>query len=96
MTGVVSGSSMAAMGITLFISLILPIILLIVFAVTHKRQGVVKAWFLGAAGFYVTQLVIRSTILSVLSMTEWFMEFVENHYVIYALFRGRKSALRYE
>jgi len=93
MTGGVSGSSIAAMYITLFISLILPILLLIVYALRHKKQGVVKAWFLGAAGFYVTQLVIRTTILSALSMTEGFMVFVENHYFLYVLLLGLTAGL---
>lgn len=93
MTGSVSSGSMAAMCVTLFVSLILPVVLLLVYALKHKKQGVVKAWFLGAAGFYVTQLVIRSTILSLLSLTEGFVTFVENHYLIYALLLGVTAAL---
>ena len=51
----------------------------------NKKQGVVSAWFLGAAGFFVTQMLVRTTILSILSMQPWFMTFVENNYVLYAL-----------
>lgn len=93
MSGVVSNGSIATMWITLFISLFLPILALILYAVKHKKQGVVKAWFLGAAGFYVMQLVIRTSILTVLSMTEEFAVFVENHYLIYALLLGVTAAL---
>lgn len=93
MTGVVSSGSIVTMCITLFISLVLPILLLIIYAGKHKGEGVVKAWLLGAAGFYITQLVIRTTILSVLSMTEWFMQFVENYYFIYVLLLGVTAAL---
>ena len=51
MTGMVSSSSMAAMGVTLFISMFLPLVVLLVFALKNKRQGIVGAWFLGALGF---------------------------------------------
>lgn len=93
MTGTVSGSSIAAMCVTLFVSLILPVIALIVYAVKNKKQGVVGAWFLGAAGFFVTQIIIRVPILSALSLSEGFMAFVENHYLLYALILGLTAAL---
>ena len=91
--GTVSGSSIAAMCVTLFISLILPVIALIVYAVKNKKQGVVGAWFLGAAGFFVMQVVIRVPILSTLSLFEGYVSFVENHYVLYALILGLTAAL---
>lgn len=93
MTGVVSSGSIVTMCITLFISLVLPILLLVIYAGKHRGEGVVKAWLLGAAGFYVTQLVIRTTILSVLSMTEGFMAFVEKNYLLYAVLLGLTAGL---
>lgn len=89
----VSGGSIAAMCVTLFIALVLPVVLLIVYAVKNKKQGVVGAWFLGAAGFFVTQIIIRTPILSALSLSEGFVAFAENHYLIYALLLAVTAAL---
>ena len=83
--GTVSGSSIAAMCVTLVIALVLPVVILIVYAIKNRKQGVVGAWFLGAAGFFVTQMVIRTPILSVLGMSEGFVAFAQNHYLIYAI-----------
>lgn len=91
--GTVSGSSIATMCVTLFISLVLPVIALIVYAVKNRKQGVVGAWFLGAAGFFVTQIVIRVPILSALSLTPGFVSFAENYYVVYSLLLGLTAAL---
>lgn len=70
--------------ITLLISLVLPIIVLIIFAVKNKRQGVVSAWLLGAAGFFATQIMIRVPLLTVLQNQSWFAAFAHNYPFIYA------------
>ena len=93
MEGTVSNSSIAAMCVTLFISMVLPVIVLIVYALKNKRQGVSSAWFIGAAGFFVTQMVIRVPILSALSSMPGFVAFAENQYVLYALMLGLTAAL---
>ena len=49
----VSVSTIIAVCVTLFVSLVLPIILMIVFGIKHKR--VWASWILGAAGFFVMQ-----------------------------------------
>lgn len=81
----VSVASIAAMILTLCICLFLPVILLIVYAVTHRKKKVVSAWFLGAAGFSVTQILIRTPILTVLGLLPDFQDFVMAHYVAYVL-----------
>ena len=91
--GTVSIGSIAAMCVTLFISLSLPVIVLIVYALKNRKQGVAGAWFIGAAGFFVTQIVIRVPILSMLSLMPGFMAFAENHYVVYSLMLGLTAAL---
>ena len=53
--------------ITLFISLILPLILLLVFALRNRKQGIVSAWIIGALGFFIPQMMIRLPILTLLS-----------------------------
>ena len=83
--GVVGGGNIVAMCITFFLSMILPIVLLIVYGVKNRKQGVVKAWFLGAAGFFLMQVVIRLPLLSILGTMEGFVSFAENHYLMYAL-----------
>ena len=85
MMGTVSSASIAAMCVTLVVALVLPVIGLIIYAVKNKKQGVVGAWFLGAAGFFVMQMVIRTPILSGLGMLEGFVAFAQNHYLIYAI-----------
>lgn len=53
--------------ITLFISLILPLIVLLVYALRNRKQGIVSAWIIGALGFFIPQMLIRLPILTLLS-----------------------------
>ena len=89
----VSGTAILFMWITLFISLILPVILLIVYAVKNKGQKIVSAWFLGAAGFVVLQMLVRIPVLNILSMQPGFQTFAENNYVVYILLLGFTAGL---
>ena len=79
----VSLASIIAMFITLAICMFVPIIALIVYAVKNKGKGVWIAWLLGAAGFFVMQIIIRMTILSILQMQSGFVEWVNNNYILY-------------
>ena len=81
----VSTSVIIAMVVTLFISLFLPIIIYITYGVKNKGKGVWLAWLLGAAGFFVPQILIRLPILSALSLSQRFVAFAEGHYVLYCL-----------
>ena len=69
---------------TLIISLILPIIMISVLAFRHKGGKMISAWALGAAGFVVTQLLIRIPILTALQSQPWFVSFAANHGFLYA------------
>lgn len=75
----VSTASLFFCCLTLFISLILPVLALIVFAAKCRKQGIVSAWLLGAAGFFVTQILIRLPILNVLQSQDWFLNFAQSH-----------------
>ena len=77
-------STIAACCITLFVSLILPVLVLILFAAKHRKQGILSAWLLGAAGFFVTQILIRLPILTALQNQSWFLSFAQNHLFAYA------------
>lgn len=70
--------------LTLFVSLILPVLALIIFAVKHRKQGIVSAWLLGAAGFFATQILIRLPILTALQKQSWFLSFAQNHLFAYS------------
>lgn len=89
----VSGTSILFMVITLVISLILPVLVLLVFALANKGKKVASAWFLGAAGFFVTQLIIRVPILNMLSVMPAFQSFAAEHYVVYVLLLGFTAGL---
>ena len=80
----VSVSSIIACCITLFISLILPVLAVILFAAKNRKQGILSAWLLGAAGFFVTQILIRLPILTALQGQSWFLSFSQNHLFGYA------------
>lgn len=79
--------------ITLFICLLGPVIVWILFARNNKEKKVGMACFLGAVGFFVSQIVIRTPLLGVMSMNEQFMTFATNHYVLYCLILAVSAAL---
>ena len=70
--------------LTLFVSLVLPLAVLVFMMVKYKKQGALSAWLLGAAGFFVTQILIRLPILTVLQSQSWFLAFSQNHLFLYA------------
>ena len=70
--------------LTLFVSLILPVLMLVIFALRYKQQRIVSAWMLGAAGFFVTQILIRIPILNTLQSQSWFLSFAQDHLFAYA------------
>lgn len=81
----ISTTSILACVVTLLLSLVLPVLVLIVYAVKNKNQGIVSAWFLGAAGFFVPQILIRLPILNALGETTWFFDFAQNHIFLYCV-----------
>lgn len=81
----VSVGTIIAIFVTLCVSAALPIGVLIWYGVRNKGKGVWTAWLLGAAGFFVMQIVIRLPILNILSLNEGFKQFAENNYVLYCL-----------
>ena len=79
----VSVSTIICCVITLLICLLLPVLVLLLFANKCKKQGIIPAWLLGAAGFFVTQILIRVPILTVLQSKEWFVSFSQNSPFLY-------------
>jgi uncharacterized membrane protein YhfC len=80
----ISSLTLIACFVTLFVSLLLPIIAISVLAFKNKRSKLISAWALGAAGFFVTQILIRIPILSVMQTQPWFTSFSENHGFLFA------------
>ena len=79
-------SSMTLVGciVSLFISLLLPVIAISVYSYQNKGGKMVSAWALGAVGFVVSQLLLRVPILSALQGMPWFTDFSENHGFLFA------------
>lgn len=81
----IPSSTFIACFITLFLSLVLPILVLIVMGIKNKGKGIWSAWFLGAAGFFISQIVIRLPLLNILTGMASFQSFAREHYFLYAL-----------
>lgn len=79
----VSVSTIVCCVITLLICLFLPVLALLLFANKCKKQGILPAWLLGAAGFFVTQILIRVPILTILQGQSWFVRFSLNNPFLY-------------
>ena len=89
----VSAASILAVIVTLFICLILPVILYIGYGVKNKGKGVWTAWLLGAAGFFVFQVILRLPILNLLSLSPAFLTFATEHFILYSLILAFTAAL---
>ena len=80
----ISSMTLITCFVTLFVTLLLPIIAISVLSFRNKGEKMVSAWALGAAGFVVTQLIIRLPILTALQNQPWFMGFSEDHGFLFA------------
>lgn len=89
----VSTASIIAICATIFVSLFLPLIVWIIYGAANKNKGIWTAWLLGAAGFFVTQILVRVPIVSVLSSTEGYVKFAENNYVLYGFIMAFTAGL---
>lgn len=89
----VSTGAFIGIVLTLIVTLLGPIVAMIVYGVKNKGKGVWKAWLLGAAGFFVLQVLIRVPILNVLGTFSWFQQFAEKQYLVYCLILAATAAL---
>ena len=58
----VSTGTLIAIVVTLIVTLLGPVVAAVVYGVKNKGKGVWKAWFLGAAGFFLLQMVSASLV----------------------------------
>lgn len=89
----VSTFSIIAIVTTLIVSTLLPLIFAIIWCVKNKSKKTISALLLGALGFFVMQIVIRTPILSLISQTDGFLDFVSSNYVLYCLILAFTAAL---
>lgn len=79
----VSNATIICVFISLLISVGLPLAVLAVYAGQNRKQGILSAWLLGAAGFFVTQILIRVPILTALQTNNAFIRFSQEHAFAY-------------
>ena len=89
----VNTASIIAICITMVITLFLPLIIAAIYGAVNKNKGIWTAWLLGAAGFFVTQILVRVPIVSVLSLSEGFVKFAENNYILYGFIMAFTAGL---
>lgn len=87
----VSTASILFMCVTLFLSLLLPLIVLLV--LQKGRRGVFGVWIAGALGFAVPQLFIRVPLLQTLGTQESFQQFTAVHPYVTASLLAATAAL---
>lgn len=80
----ISTATIVTCAISFVLCMFLPLVILLVFARKNKGRQIVSAWLLGAAGFFVTQILIRVPILTVLQTQPWFVNLSQNHLFLYA------------
>ncbi len=85
--------SFITMCITLCITLLLPIAIYVLYGIKNRGKGVWVAWLLGAAGFFVFQMMIRTPLLNILSLLPGFQEFGSRFYVLYCLLLALTAGL---
>lgn len=89
----VSTTTMIAIIITFCISTVLPVLVWVIYGCKNKGKKIWTAWLLGAAGFFVMQIVIRMSILKVFSVRPGFNEFVSEKFVLYCIIMAFTAAL---
>ncbi len=88
----VSTASIICICIALALTTIIPAALVIWYCIKNKHQNLWLAALLGAAGFFVPQILIRVPILNLLSLSKGFLAFAENYYIIYAVILAATAA----
>ncbi len=89
----VSTLSIISIIVTLVASIFIPIFLAIIWCVKNKGKKTLSALLLGALGFFVMQIIIRTPILSVISQNAGFLDFISSHYVLYCALLAFTAAL---
>lgn len=89
----ISNATILACIVTAIVCLVLPPLLLFLYAARNKSKKTISAWLLGAAGFFVTQILIRIPILMVLQTQDWFMAYAQDPGFLYVFFLAFTAGL---
>lgn len=89
----VSVPVVVAVCVTLAVTLLLPLVIYLIYGVKNKGKGVWTAWLIGAAGFFVPQVVVRLPVLNLLSSSENFRSFAAENFVLYVFALAFTAAL---
>lgn len=85
----ITNSQMAAFIISALTTTIIPLLLIILFLIRKKLS--ITPLFVGAFAFFVSQMVLRIPILSILEPFNWFQSFM-NNVILSAILIGGLSA----
>lgn len=85
----ITNSQMAAFIISALTTTIIPLLLIIIFSIRKKLS--ITPLFVGAFAFFVSQMVLRIPILSILEPFSWFQSFM-NNVILSAILIGGLSA----
>lgn len=86
-------STIIAVCVTLFITLILPILVMVAYGIKYKGKGLWSAWFIGAICFVIVQMVVRIPLLNTISAVPGFTAFATNHFILYSFLLASTAAL---
>lgn len=89
----VSITTTITVAISFGVSTVLPILAFVIYGLKNRGKGIWSAWFLGAAGFFVMQMIIRTPIINLLAAKPGFMKFATRHFVWYSLSMAFTAAL---
>lgn len=84
--------SIIGMAVSGAIAILLPVVLAIVFYRSHRFR--ISFLFMGAVAFFISQIILRSTILNLLALTSFHKRMVEN--LVYLVIVGAFSAGLFE
>lgn len=83
--------NIAGLMVTAIFTFLLPIILVVFLGVTRRIK--IAPFFLGAAAFFVSQIMIRIPIISLLGTQEWYISFAQNSFWVYVFILSLTAGL---
>ena len=87
----IPNSTVVAFIIAAICTLVLPVVILVVFGVKKKINWL--PLLVGAAAFFVSQVILRIPILTALSGQEWYQNFAANNYILFILILSFSAGL---
>lgn len=83
--------TLIAFGISSFLTLLFPILLLVVLAI--RRAISLRPLLLGVLAFFVSQILLRIPLLNILSTQSWFLTFAQQQMLLYLLLLSASAGL---